>query len=113
MISSTLRPAAYCSIRKLLRVASSSAFFILKGEKPNCTSTDCRNSIGDDLGLVDLRDHHVLFQLAQEGFDQRGLAGADFTGDDHETIREPDGGLHVRLGARMVLATGTGTADPG
>ena len=44
MISSTLRPAAYCSMRKLLRVAISSAFFILKGENPNCTSTDCRNS---------------------------------------------------------------------
>src|SRR6185436_3241556 len=43
-ISSTLRPAAYCSMRKLLTVAISSAFFILKGEKPNCTSTDCRNS---------------------------------------------------------------------
>ena len=25
----------------------SSAFFILKGEKPNCTSTDCRKSITD------------------------------------------------------------------
>src|SRR4051812_11842297 len=44
MISSTLRLAAYCSMRKLLSVAMSSAFFILKGEKPNCTSTDCRNS---------------------------------------------------------------------
>ena len=44
MISSTLRPAAYCSMRKLLSVAISSAFFILKGEKPNWTSTDCRNS---------------------------------------------------------------------
>ena len=34
----------YCSIRKLFSVAMSSAFFILKGEKPNCTSTDCRKS---------------------------------------------------------------------
>ena len=44
MMSSTLRPAAYCSMRKLLRVAISSAFFILKGEKPNWARTDCRNS---------------------------------------------------------------------
>src|SRR5215469_3078057 len=46
-MSSTLRPAAYCSMRKLLIVAISSAFFILKGEKPNCTSTAWRKSIAD------------------------------------------------------------------
>ena len=46
-MSSTLRPAAYCSTRKLLIVAISSAFFILKGEKPNCTSTACRKSIAE------------------------------------------------------------------
>ena len=102
-ISSTLRPAAYCSMRKLLSVAISSAFFILKGEKPNCTSTDCRNSTADDLGLVDLRDDHVRIELAQEGLDERGLAGADLAGDDDEAIGEPDGRLHVRLGARMGL----------
>ncbi len=56
------------------------------------------------LRLVDLADHHVLLQLAQEGFDQRGLARADFPGDDDEAVGEPDGRLHVRLGARMVLA---------
>src|SRR6187402_3041653 len=44
MMRITFRPAAYCSIRKPLMVAMSSAFFILKGENPNCTSTDCRNS---------------------------------------------------------------------
>ena len=31
-------------MRKLFSVAISSAFFILKGEKPNCTSTACRKS---------------------------------------------------------------------
>src|SRR3984893_17902985 len=46
-ISSTLRPAAYCSIRKLLTVLMSSALRILKGEKPNCTSTACRKSMAD------------------------------------------------------------------
>src|SRR6201987_5276609 len=46
-ISSTLRPAAYCSTRKLLMVLISSALRILKGEKPNCTSTACRKSIAD------------------------------------------------------------------
>ena len=30
-----------------------------------------------DLGLVDLRDHDVGIELAQEAFDDRGLAGAD------------------------------------
>ena len=44
-ISSTRRPAAYCSMRKLLSVLISSALRILKGEKPNCTSTACRKSI--------------------------------------------------------------------
>src|SRR6516164_2611095 len=46
-ISSTLRPAAYCSIRKLLSVLISSPLRILKGEKPNCTSTACRKSIAE------------------------------------------------------------------
>src|SRR5882762_4601227 len=46
-ISNTLRPAAYCSIRKLLTVLMSSALRILKGEKPNCTSTACRKSMAD------------------------------------------------------------------
>ena len=44
-ISSTLRPAAYCSIRKLFSVVSSSAFFMRNGLKPNCASSVCRNSI--------------------------------------------------------------------
>jgi hypothetical protein len=44
-ISSTRRPAAYCSMRKLLSVVMSSALRILKGEKPNCASTDCRKSM--------------------------------------------------------------------
>src|SRR5215468_1036983 len=46
-ISSTLRPAAYCSMRKLLSVLISSPLRILKGEKPNCTSTACRKSIAE------------------------------------------------------------------
>src|SRR5215470_5406841 len=46
-ISSTLRPAAYCSMRKLLSVLMSSPLRILKGEKPNCTSTACRKSIAE------------------------------------------------------------------
>ncbi len=46
-MSSTLRPAEYCSIRKVLIVAISSAFFILKGENPNCTSSACRKSIAE------------------------------------------------------------------
>ena len=45
--NTSLRPASYCSTRNSLRVASSSAFFILNGLKPNCTSTDCRNSSED------------------------------------------------------------------
>jgi hypothetical protein len=56
-----------------------------------------------DLRLVDLRDHHVLLELLEEGLDQRGLARADLAGDHHEAVREPDRRLHVRLGARMVL----------
>ena len=56
------------------------------------------------LGLVDLRDDDVFLKFAQEGFDQSRLAGADFTGDDHETVGKPDRGLHVRLGACMVFA---------
>src|SRR5215470_7332813 len=46
-ISSTLRPAAYCSMRKLLRVLMSSPLRILNGENPNCTSTACRKSIAE------------------------------------------------------------------
>src|SRR5688572_7363571 len=46
-ISITFRPAAYCSTRNWLRVAISSALRILKGVNPNCTSTACRNSIGE------------------------------------------------------------------
>src|SRR2546430_2880371 len=46
-INSTLRRAAYCSTRKLLTVLMSSALRILKGEKPNCTSTACRKSMAD------------------------------------------------------------------
>src|SRR6266480_3153250 len=46
-ISSTLRPALYCSTRKVLTVLISSALRILKGEKPNCTSTACRKSMAD------------------------------------------------------------------
>ncbi|MFO1409517.1 MAG: hypothetical protein U1F06_03965 [Steroidobacteraceae bacterium] len=57
-----------------------------------------------DLRLVDLGDDHVLAQLLQEGLDQRGLAGADFPGDHDEAVGEPDGRLHVRLGARVALA---------
>ena len=54
-----------------------------------------------DLGLVDLRDDDVRIELAQEAFDERGLARADLAGDDDEAVGEPDGRLHVRLGARM------------
>ncbi len=56
-----------------------------------------------DLRLVDLRDHHVLLELLEEGLDQGGLARADLAGDHHEAVGEPDRRLHVRLGARMVL----------
>ena len=45
--SSTLRPFAYCSIRKLFSVASSSALRIRNGLKPNCASSVCRNSVGE------------------------------------------------------------------
>ena len=102
-ISSTLRPAAYCSIRKLLMVAISSAFFILKGEKPNCTSTAWRKSIAEHLCLVDLGDHDVGLHFLEEGLDQCGLAGADLTGNDDEAIGEPDGRFHVRLGAGVLF----------
>jgi hypothetical protein len=55
------------------------------------------------LRLRDLRDDDVLLELAQEGLEQRRLAGADLAGDDDEAVGEPDRRLHVRLGARMVL----------
>ena len=45
--SRTLRPAAYCSMRKVLIVAISSAFFILNGVNPNWASRVCRNAIGE------------------------------------------------------------------
>ena len=56
-----------------------------------------------DLCLRDLRDDDVLLELAQEGLEQRRLAGADLARDDDEAVREPDRRLHVRLGARMVF----------
>ena len=54
-----------------------------------------------DLGLVDLRDDHIRIELPQEAFDERGFARTDFACDHDEAICEPDGRLHVRLGARM------------
>ena len=56
---------------------------------------------GGDLGLVDLRDDDVRIELAQEALDERRLARADLSGDHDEAVGEPDGRLHVRLGARM------------
>ncbi len=56
------------------------------------------------LGLVDLRDHRVGLQFAQERLDQGGLAGADFAGYHHETVGKPDRRFHVRFGARMLFA---------
>ena len=102
-IRSTLRPAAYCSMRKLFSVLISSALRILNGEKPNCTSTACRKSIARDLRLVDLRDHDIRRHFLEEGLDQRGFARADLAGDHHEAVGEPDGRLHVRLGACMLF----------
>ena len=55
------------------------------------------------LGLRDLGDDDVLLELAQEGLEQRRLAGADLAGDHDEAVGEPDRRLHVRLGARMVF----------
>jgi hypothetical protein len=54
-------------------------------------------------GVVDLRDDHVLFQLAQEGLYQGRLAGPDLPGNHDEAVGEPDRGFHVRLGAGMVF----------
>jgi len=59
---------------------------------------DCR-----DLGLVDLRNHHIGRNLLEKGLDERGFARADLAGDHHEAVREPDGRLHVRLGAGVLL----------
>ena len=56
-----------------------------------------------DLGLRDLRDDDVLLELAQEGLEERRLAGTDLARDHDEAVGEPDRRLHVRLGARMVL----------
>src|SRR5258708_585915 len=56
------------------------------------------------LGLVDLCDDGIGLQFAQESLDQGGLAGADFTGYHDETVGKPDRRLHVRLGARVLLA---------
>ena len=58
---------------------------------------------GRYLGLVDLRHHHVRRHFLEEGFDQRGLARADLACDHHEAVGEPDGRLHVRLGAGVLL----------
>jgi hypothetical protein len=35
---------------------------------------------------------------------QRRLARTDLTGEDHETVGQPDRRLHVSLGARVLLA---------
>ena len=58
---------------------------------------------GRYLRLVDLRHHHVRRHFLEEGFDQRGLARTDLPGDHHEAVGEPDGRLHVRLGAGVLL----------
>ncbi len=57
-----------------------------------------------DLRLVELRDHDVLVDLLEEALDQRRLARADFAGDHHEAVREPDGRFHVRLRTGVDLA---------
>ncbi len=62
---------------------------------------ECR---GGELRLIDLRDHDFRLELAQERLDQGGLARTDLARDHHEAIGEPDGRLHVRLGACMLLA---------
>ncbi len=84
-------------------VAMSSAFFILKGEKPNCTSTAWRKSIAETCVLVDLGDYDVRLNFLQEGFDQSRFTRTDLTGDHDEAVREPDGRFHVRLGAGVLL----------
>ena len=103
-ISSTLRPFAYCSIRKSLSVASSSALCMLERAEAELHQHGLQELDRRDLRLVDLRDDHVLLDFLQEGLDQRGLAGADLAGDHDEAVREPDRRLHVRLGARVDLA---------
>ena len=59
---------------------------------------------GGQLRLADVRETMSGRQLGQETLDQRGLTGADVAGDHDEAVGEPDGGLHVRLGARVLFA---------
>ena len=84
-------------------MAISSAFFILKGEKPNCTSTACRKSIAETCVWLICAITTSDLDFLQEGFDQGGLAGADLAGDHDEAVGEPDRRLHVRLGAGVLL----------
>ncbi len=56
-----------------------------------------------DLSLVDLRHYDVSLYFLQEGLDQGRLARANLACDHHEAVGEPDGRLHVRLGAGVLL----------
>jgi hypothetical protein len=103
MISSTLRSRGVLLDEEAVQRREELRLLHLEGREAELHQHGLQELDGRDLRLVDLRDDDVFFKLAQEGLDQRGLARADLAGDHHEPVGEPDGRLHVRLGARMVL----------
>src|SRR5258708_12618625 len=57
------------------------------------------------LRLKNLRNDDILVQFRKELLDQRRLAAADFSGDDHEAFAVPHRIVHVGLAAAVSLAT--------
>ena len=99
-----LAPADVLFHQELIQRRQDLRLLHVEGREAELHQDGLQKRRGRELGLVDLRHDGIGLQFAQEGFDQCGLAGADFTGDHHETVGEPNRRLHVRLGARMLLA---------
>ena len=59
---------------------------------------------GCELGLRHDSVHDVFVKLRQERLQQRGLPRADFSGDYHEAVSEPDRRLHVSLRPGVLFA---------
>jgi hypothetical protein len=104
MIKTTLRPGDVLLGQKLIERRQHFRLFHVERCEAELHEHGLQKSRGGELRLIDLRDHHVRLELAQESLDQRGLACADLTRDHDETVGEPDGRFHVRLGAGMLFA---------
>jgi hypothetical protein len=94
--SSARLPWRVAAIRKSSRFFSSATWqaFVLQPERGGHAA---QRVVGVELGRHQLRGHQVVgLELAKQVAHQRGLAGADFAGDDDEALAERQAVIQIR-----------------